>query len=66
MLHVRLVDSAVETALEMRRVINSERLNGSGGNGEFSIILSDTSPVFEELGRRFLGREIPKVELVTV
>lgn len=63
---VRLVDSAVETALEMQRVIDNERLNGRGGNGEFSIILSDTSPVFEELGRRFLGREIPKVELVTV
>jgi glutamate racemase len=61
---VRLVDSAVETAREMKRVIKEESLLGGAGNGEFSVVLSDTSPAFEELGRRFLGREIPQVELV--
>jgi glutamate racemase len=61
---VRLVDSAVETALEMERVIKKERLLGGEGNGKFSIILSDSSPAFEELGRRFLGRDIPDIELL--
>jgi glutamate racemase len=62
---VRLVDSAVETAREMKRVIQSEDIVGGSGNGNFSVILSDTSPTFEEIARRFLGRDIPDIELVS-
>jgi glutamate racemase len=61
---VRLVDSAVETAREMKRVIHSRDLAGSNGNGHFNVILSDTSPTFEDIARRFLGRDIPDIELV--
>jgi glutamate racemase len=63
---VELVDSAVETAREMERVILSERIAGGNGNGQFSVILSDTSPTFEQIARRFLGRDIPDIELVGV
>jgi glutamate racemase len=63
---VELVDSAVETAREMKRVIHREALAGGNGNGRFSVILSDTSPVFDQIARRFLGREIPDIELVGV
>lgn len=61
---VGLVDSAVETAREMKRVIHSEDIVGGNGNGYFSVILSDTSPTFEDIARRFLGRDIPEIELV--
>ncbi len=61
---VRLVDSAVETAREMERVIHSEDMAGGTGNGHFTVVLSDTSPTFEDIARRFLGRDIPEIELV--
>lgn len=61
---VRLVDSAVETAREMKRVIHSRDIAGGTGNGHFTVVLSDTSPTFEEIARRFLGRDIPEIELV--
>jgi len=62
---VELVDSAVETAREMKRIIQSEDIIGGRGNGNFSVILSDTSPTFEEIAQRFLGRDIPEIELVS-
>ena len=61
---VGLVDSAVETAHEMKRVIHSEEIVGGNGNGHFAVVLSDTSPTFEDIARRFLGRDIPEIELV--
>jgi glutamate racemase len=61
---VRLVDSAVETAKEMERVIRNEDIVGGNGDGRFSVVLSDTSPTFEEIATRFLGRGIPEIELV--
>jgi glutamate racemase len=61
---VGLVDSAVETAREMERVIHSEDIVGGNGNGHFTVVLSDTSPTFEDIARRFLGRDIPEIELV--
>ncbi len=63
---VELVDSAVETAQEMKRIIQSKDIVGGGGNGNFSVILSDTSPTFENIAQRFLGRDIPEIELVSV
>jgi glutamate racemase len=62
---VTLVDSAVETAREMKRIIHKEAIVASNGNGRFSVILSDTSPAFGPVARRFLGREIPDIELVS-
>jgi glutamate racemase len=63
---VQLVDSALETAREMKRVIHSENMVGGKGNGSFAVVLSDTSPTFEDIARRFLGRDIPEIELVGV
>ena len=39
--------------------------NGATGGG-FQVVLSDTSPTFEEVAERFLGRRIPDIELVSV
>jgi glutamate racemase len=64
--HVTLVDSAVETAKEVVRIIENEDLRGSNGEGAFSICLSDISPTFKEVGERFLGRTIPEIRLRAV
>jgi glutamate racemase len=61
---VVLVDSAVETALEVERVIAERGIAGAGG-GEFHIILSDTSPAFGDLAERCLGRRVSDIELVS-
>jgi glutamate racemase len=62
---VVLVDSAIETAREVERVLVERGLAGSGG-GDFHIVLSDTSPAFEGLATRCLGRVVPDIELVSV
>jgi glutamate racemase len=59
---VTLVDSAVETARVVADTLERLDLRGHGG-GEFHVILSDTSPTFEEVASRFLGRDVPKIEL---
>jgi glutamate racemase len=63
---VALVDSAVETAREVWRVLAESGLRNDGGaRGDFHVVLSDTSPTFEEIASRFLGRDIPEIELVS-
>jgi glutamate racemase len=62
---VVLVDSAVETAHEVARVLEGRALAGVGG-GDFHIVLSDTSPTFGDVASRFLGRRVPAIELVSV
>ena len=62
---VALVDSAVETAREVESVLRARGIAGSGG-GDFHIVLSDTSPAFEGLATRCLGRIVPDIELVSI
>ncbi|MCH7549619.1 MAG: glutamate racemase [Candidatus Krumholzibacteriota bacterium] len=62
---VSLVDSAVETALQVEEILDAQDLRG-GNSGTFQIILSDTSPTFNEVAERFLGRKIPEIELISV
>ena len=63
---VELVDSAIETAREVARVLEDRGIAGTGGGGDFHIVLSDTSPSFGEIATRFLGRRVPDIELVSV
>lgn len=62
---VVLVDSAVETAREVEDVLRKHGIAGSQG-GDFHVVLSDTSPAFEGLATRCLGRVVPDIELVNV
>ncbi len=62
---VELVDSAIETAREVARVLADRGIEGKGG-GEFHIVLSDTAPNFGDIATRFLGRRVPDIELVSV
>jgi glutamate racemase len=63
---VALVDSAIETAREVARVLAERGIEGAGGGGEFHIVLSDTAPNFGDIATRFLGRRVPDIELVSV
>jgi glutamate racemase len=63
---VTLVDSAVETAREVWRVLAESGLRADvAERGDFHVVLSDTSPTFEEIASRFLGRDVPEIELVS-
>jgi glutamate racemase len=63
---VTLVDSAVETAREVARVLEARGIAASSGAGEFHVVLSDTSPTFGDIATRFLGRRVAEIELVSV
>ncbi|MEJ2722882.1 MAG: glutamate racemase, partial [bacterium] len=63
---VALVDSAVETAVEVERALAVEGLLNEGGEGGFTIYLSDIAPDFREVGERILERPIPDVRLHSV
>jgi glutamate racemase len=62
---VVLVDSAVETAKEVEKVIDAEGLRG-GGRADFTVYLSDIAPDFGQVAERILGREIPRILLRSV
>ncbi len=60
---VVLVDSAQETALEVERVLSEKGLrNGRERPGEFTVYVTDIPYLFKEVGERFLGRTIERVE----
>ncbi len=62
---VRLIDSAYETAAEVERVLDKHSLmNTSKGQATTEYLVTDAPGRFGELGGRFLGHEIPHVELV--
>jgi len=63
---VALVDSAVETAREVRTRLRSDGLESDSKEHELSIYLSDIAPNFREVGERILGRSIHDVRLLTV
>jgi glutamate racemase len=63
---VVLVDSAVETAREVRMRLQADGLENDSDEHELSIYLSDIAPNFREVGERILGRPIHDVRLLTV
>lgn len=63
---VTLVDSAVETAREVREQLGDNGLLRESGDHQLSIFLSDITPSFREVGERILGRPISDVRLLAV
>ncbi len=62
---VTLVDSATETAAEVRETLSGTGLlSERGGGGSIEVFLSDIPYRFREVGERFLGRSIGSVEQV--
>ena len=63
---VRLIDSAEETALDARRMLDANDLAAPpDGEGTYRFIASDDPQQFLTLGRRFLGSAIERVEVRT-
>jgi len=64
---VRLVDSAEETAAEVRRVLEAENmLRPPGQPPRFDFVVSDLPLRFREIGSRFVGDLIQDVEQIDV
>ncbi len=60
-----LVDSAQETAIEVEGVLEQRGLgNDSGAAGTIQVYVSDVPYLIKEVGERFLGRPIEKIERV--
>ncbi|HER43084.1 MAG TPA: glutamate racemase [Candidatus Eisenbacteria bacterium] len=63
---VALVDSARETALEVERILSAKGLgNDSGVPGKIHVYVSDVPYLIREVGERFLGRPIERIERVS-
>jgi glutamate racemase len=63
---VALVDSAVETAMEVERALDEQGLRNGDGEEDFTVYLSDVAPDFKQVAERILGREIPQVRFRSV
>jgi glutamate racemase len=64
---VTLIDSAEETALEVRELLaKKELLRPRSGKVTYRYFVSDTPEKFVAVGQRFLKREIPKAQRVEI
>jgi glutamate racemase len=65
--HIPLIDSAIETARELKRVLEQEdMLRKSSGNVVREFFVTDSTEKFAQVGERFLGHKIlniSKIEL---
>lgn len=65
--HVRLIDSAEETAAETAEALRTHSLaNDDGAEASYRFIASDVPDQFLRVGQRFLGKAIERVETVTL
>jgi glutamate racemase len=62
---VRLIDSAEETAIDTRRMLDANGLAASVGAPSYRFVASDDPQQFLTLGRRFFGGAIERVEVRT-
>jgi glutamate racemase len=63
---VELIDSAEETARAVKSRLKKEDLTGNHSNPEYRFFVSDIPLQFQEIGDRFLGRRLGKVEQVDI
>ncbi len=65
---VALVDSAYSTAHELRGVLEKANLLHDGSSADIShtIYVSDLPFRFDEMGEQFLGKRLPKANLVKI
>ncbi len=64
---VTLVNPARGTALEVERILRSQgMLNGNESEPRYDLFVSDFGEKFEDIGGRFLGREIKCVQKIDI
>jgi len=65
--NIEIVDSAVQTALEVRRVILAHKLAcDSGKPAEYRFYVSDFPQKFEEIAQRLLGQSLSNVRRIAL
>lgn len=62
---VRLIDSAEETAADTRRMLDEHGIASAATEGRYRFVASDDPQQFLELGQRFFGDTIERVEIRT-
>jgi glutamate racemase len=62
--NIEIVDSALSIAEMAEEKLQSLRLQNEEGEGKFECFVSDRPQRFQELAERFLGTEIPNVQIV--
>ena len=62
---IRLIDSAEETAADTRRMLDEHGLTNTGERGSYRFIASDDPAQFLQLGQRFFGDALERVEIRT-
>ena len=63
--HVRLIDSAEETALDTRKMLFDHDLATTALAGSYRFVASDDPQHFMALGRRFFSSAIERVDIRT-
>ena len=61
---VKIIDSATETAREVRDVLEKDGLLKEAGQGRASFFVTDSPEKFQSVGQRFLKRKIEKIEKI--
>ncbi len=61
---VALIDSALETAVEVARVLRDEGLAAANGSGQHRFAVSDDPARFRQVGARFIGERLGDTEVV--
>jgi glutamate racemase len=64
--HVRLIDSAEQTALEVRQLLAERRLLGTSSSPTHRFYSTDAPAQMLRLGQRFLGDSIERVETLAI
>jgi len=65
--NVQIIDSAIETAVEVRNTLQSHKiLNESSNKPEHLFYVSDLPQKFEEIARRLLGRPLVNVRRIAL
>jgi glutamate racemase len=65
--NVTLVDSAKETAREVKAIIEENGLTRkTGGKSEYMFYVSDEPALFRKIGEKFLGKPIERIERVEI
>ena len=62
---VRLIDSAEETAVDTRRMLDAHGLSTAANEGTYRFVASDDPAQFLQLGQRFFGDALERVEIRT-
>ena len=64
---VKLINPAVGTALEVKETLRANNsLNENDSDGKYHFFVSDLGEKFEDIGGRFLGKDIKYIQKIDI